>query len=220
MAAWLRGEAPPLWWPPKYPSEVRAQPFDLSGVLPSATGIVSLTAAIAPSGAGELTPTALSLLGSVLTLTVSGGQARRGQHYTILFTTTLADGEAVQFEIKQRVIRYLPSDTAQAITASGFGTPITWTAAPLGLNSGFLTVVTNFGLPTGSAGLWPGACWDNGGFLAVIPGVTPEPSAPPLYAGSVTASQLLWYGAGYLPITQPAAGSGQLWNNGGFVCAA
>lgn len=65
-----------------------------------------------------------------------------------------------------------------------------------------------------------GSVWNNGGAVCVVAGVTPDPLAQPIFFGTILASQLISIGGGNLPITQPAEGSLQLWNNGGVVCIA
>ncbi len=65
-----------------------------------------------------------------------------------------------------------------------------------------------------------GLIWSNGALVTVVPGITPNPSAPPVFFGVVTAAALLALGGGNLPLTNPGAGSLQLWNNGGVVAVA
>lgn len=74
--------------------------------------------------------------------------------------------------------------------------------------------------PTIPNGLPPGSVWNDGLEIVVIPGVTPNPAAPPLFFGSVTAEQLLLTGGGNLPLTNPGAGTLQLWNDGGVIAIA
>lgn len=74
--------------------------------------------------------------------------------------------------------------------------------------------------PTSPSGLSAGALWDNGGVVSVISGVMPNPSAPPVYFGIINPAALLSLGGGNLPLTSPASGSNQLWNNGGVVSIA
>jgi len=57
--------------------------------------------------------------------------------------------------------------------------------------------------------------WSNGGVASVGPGATPDPLAPPIIFGSITAAGLLGIGGFNLPFTTPPAGSLQLWNPGG-----
>lgn len=71
--------------------------------------------------------------------------------------------------------------------------------------------------PTSASGLPAGAVWSNSGVVTVVPGVTPNPSAPPVYFGGISAITLLETGAGDLPTSNPGAGSLQLWNNSNVV---
>jgi hypothetical protein len=87
-------------------------------------------------------------------------------------------------------------------------------------DGGLLTVASAAGYPTSAAGLPAGAVWSNGGAVAVVPGVTPNPFAAPVYFGLITAGDLLVLGGGNLPVTAPALGTQQLWNNRGVVAIA
>lgn len=100
-------------------------------------------------------------------------------------------------------------------------------AQPYGANNpsgllnfnGILQLVEPSGWPMTSAGLSANAVWDNSSLVSVVPGGSFSGGAP-MFFGSITASQLLLFGAGSLPTTQPTIGSLQLWNNGGLVCVA
>lgn len=85
-------------------------------------------------------------------------------------------------------------------------------------NGGELTLDGTFAWPI--AAHVPGAVYSDGEVCAVVPGVVPNPLAPPVYFGGITAIQLLALGGGDLPLVQPAPGSGQLWNNGGVISIA
>jgi hypothetical protein len=74
--------------------------------------------------------------------------------------------------------------------------------------------------PTAPTGLPPGAVWNNGLLVSVIPGVTPNPAAPPVFFGSITAATMLSLGGGNLPLSNPGAGTFRLWNDGGVVSVA
>jgi len=74
--------------------------------------------------------------------------------------------------------------------------------------------------PTSSVGLAAGSVWWNGGVISVVPGVTPNPSAPAVYFQYTFPAQLLSLGGGNLPLSNPGPGTGQLWNNGGVVSIA
>lgn len=95
-------------------------------------------------------------------------------------------------------------------------------APPLGLldDGGVLQLESGIGYPTNSTGLAPGAVWNNGLTVAVVPGITPNPSAAPIFFGTISAIELLVLGGGNLPTTAPAPDTLQLWNNGGLVCVA
>lgn len=74
--------------------------------------------------------------------------------------------------------------------------------------------------PSSSVGLAAGSVWWNGGVMCVVPGVTPDPSAPPMYFQYTFPAQLLAAGGGNLPTSNPGSGSGQLWNNSGVISIA
>lgn len=76
------------------------------------------------------------------------------------------------------------------------------------------------GYPTSPVGLPHGALWNNGLTIAVIPGIVPNPAAPPIYFGMITAQDLLAAGGGNLPLSNPGAGTLQLWNDGGMIAIA
>lgn len=113
-----------------------------------------------------------------------------------------------------------------AITAIGQPGSILWAWED---NSGLTVTLLNdggilqlapgaFGLnyPTSPVGLPAGAVWNNGLAVSVIPGVTPNPSAPAVFFGSITAANLLAIGGGNLPTFRPNVDL-QLWNNGGLI---
>jgi hypothetical protein len=87
-------------------------------------------------------------------------------------------------------------------------------------DGGVMTMTSRLYFPGSPTGLPDGAVWYNGGVLSVIPGITPDPTAPPLYFATVIPLELLLLGGGNLPLTNPGAGTGQLWNNGGLICIA
>ncbi len=87
-------------------------------------------------------------------------------------------------------------------------------------NSGLLTLGQVASYPTSSASLAAGSVWSNGLAVSVVPGVTPYSGATPVYFNIITANQLLTLGGGNLPLTNTTPGSGQLWNDNGFVSIA
>lgn len=76
------------------------------------------------------------------------------------------------------------------------------------------------GWPTSPSGLTAGALYSNGGVVCVAGTTTPNPTAPPVYLATTSASALLALGGSNLPLSNPGVGTGQLWNNAGVVCAA
>ena len=87
-------------------------------------------------------------------------------------------------------------------------------------NDGGFLLTDDADYPVTDAALPPGSVWNNGGVVTVVSGVTPNPSAPAVYFGLISSTDLLALGGGDLPLTSPADGSLQLWNNGGVVCVA
>lgn len=86
-------------------------------------------------------------------------------------------------------------------------------------SSGVLHLSRALYYPTATTGLAPGAVWYSAGTVKVVPGVTPDPHAPPLMFSTVDPVQLLTLGGGNLPLTNPGV-TGQLWNNAGVVSIA
>ena len=112
-----------------------------------------------------------------------------------------------------------------ALTAiSEFGVLPLWVwedNANLYNNGGWLAVlVPPAGYPTSPDGLPPGAVWNNGLSISVIPGIVPNPAAPAQYFGRITAGSLLAMGGGNLPLSNPGNGTLQLWNDGGVISIA
>lgn len=83
-------------------------------------------------------------------------------------------------------------------------------------DGGVLQLNNPFSYPISPVGLAAGSVWDNGGLVCVVPGITPDPTAPPVYFGLINPPDLLLLGGGNLPLTNPA-NTGQLYNNGGVV---
>lgn len=82
-------------------------------------------------------------------------------------------------------------------------------------NGGVLTLPAPLDYPSTPNGA-AGSVWWDGGVIAVVPGITPDPNAAPVYFATITPSVLLQMGGGNLPLTDPL-NSGQLWNNGGVI---
>lgn len=82
-----------------------------------------------------------------------------------------------------------------------------------------LTSAGTIGYPTSPVGLGAGAVYNDNLSIGVAFGATPNPTAPMMFFGSVTAASLLATGGGNLPISDPG-NILQLWNNGGLVCVS
>jgi hypothetical protein len=82
-----------------------------------------------------------------------------------------------------------------------------------------LALVTALYFPVSASGLPPGAVWDDAGIIHVVPGITPDPTAPPLMFSTIDPIQLMQLGGGNLPLSNPGV-TGQLWNNSGVVSIA
>jgi hypothetical protein len=119
---------PPPWqlklvWPTSEPDDVLDYVLDMTAALAEVEDtLVSVTAAVSPSGTGELTPSRLSFSGGIITLWLSHGVA--GRLYVIQINAFTAAGREFSFYVE------LPISLDTAITDSppppspGFGTPI------------------------------------------------------------------------------------------------
>lgn len=105
---------------------------------------------------------------------------------------------------------------ANGVLAFPFQYTMTFIVIAFVNDGGVLQLTAPFDYPISPSGLAAGAIWYNGGTLSVIPGITPDPTAPPLYFASITPQNLLSTGGGNLPLVDPA-NNGQLWNNGGMI---
>lgn len=119
----------PSWWPSKLPDAILDYTLDIGAAIdPAVDFIVSATAAVAPSGAGEMQPSNLRVAGACLTLTMTGGQP--GRTYTVKFIVPMTDNRIFEFLVRQYVPPLLPEDLPQAIPDPGFGPPATWSFGP------------------------------------------------------------------------------------------
>jgi hypothetical protein len=103
----------------------------------------------------------------------------------------------------------------------GGGTP---GSAGLENDNGILILTDATGWPT--AATTPGALYADppigGGptTIGCVGPTSPNPSAPPVMFGFITADALLALGGANLPITGPRPGSLIIWNNAGLLCVA
>lgn len=79
--------------------------------------------------------------------------------------------------------------------------------------AGVLTLIDATGWATSAAGLPPGALWSDSGVVTIVPGVTPNPFAAPIFFGLITSATLKLLGGGNLPLGSVTSGSGQIWND-------
>lgn len=84
-------------------------------------------------------------------------------------------------------------------------------------NNGVLQISGVVNYQTSPIALAPGAVWSNAGIVCIVPGVTPDPTAPPVFFGEITPAVLLLLGGGNLPLSNPN-NPYQIWNNGGVAC--
>lgn len=122
-AVWLPGTQ--LWWPAKYPEDIRTDRLDVTAALEDDDTIVSAEAAVAASGSGEMQPSDLIVSGFILTLTEADGQPTRV--YQTRFIVNLASGLVRVFEVRRGVLADLPTDQPQIAPDPGFGEAVTWT---------------------------------------------------------------------------------------------
>lgn len=138
---------------------------------------------------------------------------------------TIGPGQAwIQADLLGGAATYKGALTAAGLTVGlplwAWDYPYNPITADLDNDGGFLVFVDGSSYPQDPTGLPAGAIWSNGRFVACVPGLTPDPSAPPVYFGQIVARNLVLLGGGNLPLTPPTPGSLQLWNNAGFVCVA
>jgi uncharacterized protein YmfQ (DUF2313 family) len=89
-------------------------------------------------------------------------------------------------------------------------------------NRGFLCLSAVGNWPTSERALAPGSVYSNGRLCCVVPGVSPNPRAAPVYLSSITSQGLLELGGADMPWTGWTKGSGQIVNPGGrgILCVA
>jgi hypothetical protein len=191
--------------------------LDLSQVVPSGDPIANLTLAARPSGAGELTVTALSVAGTLATFTARPGVP--GRSYLLEALATGVSGLVYPARFQSWVDRAFAVYPPAAPQSDGPGLVAAWPSYYTGLilNGNALTVVDPTNWPTDNAGLPPGAVWLNGSLVNAVPSAAAVGQA--LFATLTRATDLLAAGAAFLPVTDPGV-LNQLWVNGAVVMAS
>lgn len=135
-------DAPLLAIPAKFPDAALDFTIDITASIDTSVDfIASASLVCAPSGAGEMQISNLSVAGDGVTYTASGGQP--GRWYTLKLVVTMSDGRVFAFVGAQPVSPVLVTDQPPPTPPSvGFGTAIIWTYQP-GLN---FTLVRNSAL--------------------------------------------------------------------------
>jgi hypothetical protein len=168
------------------------------------------TALICPAQDGNNNPLAAGGPGSI-PIPPGGGLPIEG-------TWSAWNGSATAPNTPFTVLEFFVGGISGSVGFAGSGSaPIT---TLLSNDGGWLIVATAAAWPTSSVSLPAGSLWSNGALATVVPGVTPNPSAPPVFFGNITAAALLALGGGNLPLTNPGPGSGQLYNQGGVIAIA
>lgn len=111
----------------------------------------------------------------------------------------------------------------QETSATSSSITITWTApgsvagSNLVLNGFTVDLVDPTGWPTSATGLPPGAVWNNQLAVNIVPGHTPNPSAPQVIWPNITSALLLSGGAGDIQLSPGTPGSNVLFNQSGVL---
>jgi hypothetical protein len=120
----------PSWWPAKQQGATLDYSLDISSAVnPDIDFVLSVSAAIAPSGAGEMALSDIIVFENVITLTCSGGVQSRV--YTIMLTVTMTDGRIFDFLVYQAVPPGLRGYAVPVAPSPGFSDPQVWNYAPM-----------------------------------------------------------------------------------------
>ena len=93
----LRGvvvDPAPTWWASKGPLETLTWSETITPYVASTEAIAQIVTTITPSGAGELSVSAVGVSGQAISLTLNNGVP--GRVYTIEFVVTMSDGSRYQ----------------------------------------------------------------------------------------------------------------------------
>lgn len=135
---------PSLGWPMAQPDEVLDYSLDVSALLSDVDDtITSASLAVSPSGAGELTASALAVQGGVITVWLADGVA--GRRYLIRVEAITAGGRTFEWLIGLSIDPALATWPPTAAPSPAFGTVLTSGGASLDFsnpdNSGQLGVI-------------------------------------------------------------------------------
>lgn len=117
--------------PLKEPGSIITYTENLATALPapqpvSTDPLISASLSIAPSGSGEMTASALSITGLIVSFKLTGGVPSR--NYILNFTATSTAGQVFQFPYAISIDTTLGETPFPPAPSPGFGTPITWVA--------------------------------------------------------------------------------------------
>jgi hypothetical protein len=116
---------PPRRWPMAEPEERLDYSVDVSGLLADVEDtIFSVSVAVSPSGAGELTLQNIAVNGGVITVWTSGGVP--GRDYLFRVDGTTVAGLTFGFPVNLRIDPMLAANPLPAPPSLGFGSAITW----------------------------------------------------------------------------------------------
>jgi hypothetical protein len=112
----------PNVFPARYATDSLAYSIDVSCALASGEAISSAEVALAPSGAGEMQISGLSVAGTIITFLPTGGVPGRAYVYELLVTTN--EGNTYTFLIDQSVNFAIANYPIPAAPSAGFGAEV------------------------------------------------------------------------------------------------
>ena len=110
----------PIWFPARYVNANLAYSINVACAMAPGDVIGAASVAIAPSGDGEMVPSAISINGSAITILPTGGQPGRVYIYNLIVTMT--DGNVYPFVIQQCVSPGLAGYPIPIAPDPGYGT--------------------------------------------------------------------------------------------------
>jgi hypothetical protein len=211
----------PVWLPPIWPGELDGRYIncipDLGPFGDSFTAADTISIAIVRQDGEAVTvddlqpiperwPTTLDTTGLVVTFGLYAPLASANSSYFIVFM-------ANPTKLGRIYVRFL---AIQVVPWPGANPSLVPAQFTLLVQTGGVLITLDPTWPLDPAGLAPGSFWSNGGVVIVVPGVVPDPTAPPVIFGQITSTELLSLGGGNLPLSDPGV-LNQLWNNNAVV---